>query len=345
MRAVIQRVVNASVAVDGQTISSIGRGLLVLVGIERHDTPADAAHIIKKILAAKLWAEAEAPWKRSVRDIDGEVLCVSQFTLFANFKGTKPDFHESMSTVPGKAFYTAFLDEIRAAYRPDRIQDGQFGAMMQVSLTNDGPVTILLDSRDKVLSASASGTSTAKPSAPAPPLAPGDTALTEDERRAKAEAKKAKRDEQRGKAAAGREARGVEPRSRARPAPAPGDEGMASAAAVTDAVTPALAALSLGALPPLSAAQAAVPAPRPFSGARGESLASFLASCDGAFAAHAAAFPDDASRCAYAAHQLDGAARSVMAVMFARKDRPPVVRDYGEFKAFLQQSYGWTDRT
>ncbi|TXT13011.1 hypothetical protein VHUM_01412 [Vanrija humicola] len=150
MRAVVQRVLNASVTVDGKVISAIDRGLMVLVGVERNDTPADATWLIKKILAAKLWDDATTgAWRRNVADIEGEVLCVSQFTLFANFKGARPDFHESMSTIPGKAAYHAFLDEIRAAYRADRIKDGEFGAMMDVALVNDGPVTVMFDSRDR----------------------------------------------------------------------------------------------------------------------------------------------------------------------------------------------------
>ncbi|WWC90078.1 uncharacterized protein L201_005011 [Kwoniella dendrophila CBS 6074] len=163
MKAVVQRVVNASVAVDGQTISSIGKGLLVLVGIDRFDEPNDASQIIKKVLTARLFDDEEGKmWKKSVKDIDGEVLCVSQFTLLASFKGsTKPDFHESMSTVPGKAYYTSFLEEMQKGYHPSKIKDGQFGAMMQVSLTNDGPVTILLSSQP---SSSSSKTSTANTS-------------------------------------------------------------------------------------------------------------------------------------------------------------------------------------
>ncbi|WVW83174.1 D-tyrosyl-tRNA(Tyr) deacylase [Kwoniella bestiolae CBS 10118] len=171
MKAVVQRVVNASVAVDGQTISSIGKGLLVLVGIDRYDEPSDATQIIKKVLTARLFDDDQGGmWKKSVKDIDGEVLCVSQFTLLANFKGSKPDFHESMSTVPGKAYYSAFLDEMKKAYHPSKIKDGQFGAMMQVSLTNDGPVTILLSSRSSVSSKStpAASTSGSRSTTPAP---------------------------------------------------------------------------------------------------------------------------------------------------------------------------------
>ncbi|ODN84727.1 D-tyrosyl-tRNA(Tyr) deacylase [Cryptococcus amylolentus CBS 6039] len=131
------------------------------------DEPADATLIIKKILTAKLWDDDNGGgWKKNVKDIDGEVLCVSQFTLLASLKkGAKPDFHDSMasfrrdnSTIPSKAYYTSFLEEIKAAYDPSKIQDGEFGAMMQVSLCNDGPVTILLSSRDKP--ATKSGTPT-----------------------------------------------------------------------------------------------------------------------------------------------------------------------------------------
>lgn len=87
-------------------------------------------------------------WKKSVKDIDGEVLCVSQFTLFANTsKGNKPDFHRAMGTDAGLQMYTSFLERMQALYKPDKIKDGRFGAMMSVSLSNEGPVTFNLDSR------------------------------------------------------------------------------------------------------------------------------------------------------------------------------------------------------
>lgn len=133
---------------------------MVLVGIGTDDTPADRAYIVKKILNLRLFSEFEGPgqenkaegggamWKQNVMDIQGEILCVSQFTLMARTeKGTKPDFHGAMSTIPGNAFYSTFLEDIGKAYNPDRIKDGRFGAMMQVSLTNDGPVTITIDSK------------------------------------------------------------------------------------------------------------------------------------------------------------------------------------------------------
>ncbi|GLB34603.1 putative deacylase [Lyophyllum shimeji] len=87
-------------------------------------------------------------WKASVKDIDGEILCVSQFTLMANTtKGNKPDFHRAMSTEPSRELYATFLEELGKAYKAEKIKDGRFGAMMNVSLTNEGPVTFTLDSR------------------------------------------------------------------------------------------------------------------------------------------------------------------------------------------------------
>ncbi|WWC91189.1 D-tyrosyl-tRNA(Tyr) deacylase [Kwoniella dendrophila CBS 6074] len=169
MKAVIQKVFSANNVVDGQTVSSIGKGLLVLVGIGREDEEADRAAIIKKILNIKLFEEEDGSlWKKSVQEIDGEVLCVSQFTLYAGFnKGAKPEFRTAMTPADSKVFFDAFLEEIKAAYKPDKIQQNIFGSTGTVSLVNDGPTTILLDSTDmgkksksNSASASASGTST-----------------------------------------------------------------------------------------------------------------------------------------------------------------------------------------
>ncbi|KAN0077025.1 D-tyrosyl-tRNA deacylase [Tylopilus felleus] len=149
MRAVVQRVASASVTVDGKVISGISRGLMVLVGIGTDDTPADVDTLSNKILSLRVFEDASgAMWKTSVKDIAGEVLCVSQFTLLANTtKGNKPDFHRAMSTEPSRQLYGVFLDKMKQLYVPDRIKDGQFGAMMAVSLTNEGPVTFTLDTR------------------------------------------------------------------------------------------------------------------------------------------------------------------------------------------------------
>ncbi|KAF9449604.1 hypothetical protein P691DRAFT_727723 [Macrolepiota fuliginosa MF-IS2] len=151
MRAVIQRVASASVTVDNEVISKISKGLMVLVGIGTDDTEADISAITNKILNLRVFNDPKDPdkmWKASVKDIEGEILCVSQFTLLANTtKGNKPDFHKAMSTEPGRNMYANFLEKLGQAYKPERVQDGKFGAMMDVSLTNEGPVTFTIDSR------------------------------------------------------------------------------------------------------------------------------------------------------------------------------------------------------
>ncbi|KAJ7766686.1 D-Tyr tRNAtyr deacylase-like domain-containing protein [Mycena metata] len=151
MRAVVQRVTSASVNVDGQVISQISRGLMVLVGIGRDDTESDVSTLTNKILTLRVFsdpADSDKMWKTSVKDINGDILCVSQFTLMAQTKkGSKPDFHNAMSTEPSRTLYETFLETMRRSYKPEKIQDGKFGAMMNVSLTNEGPVTFTLDSR------------------------------------------------------------------------------------------------------------------------------------------------------------------------------------------------------
>ncbi|KAJ7633101.1 D-Tyr tRNAtyr deacylase-like domain-containing protein [Roridomyces roridus] len=151
MRAVIQRVSSASVSVDGQVISQIHRGLMVLVGIGKDDTEADVSTLTSKLLSLRVFSDtidSTKMWKTSVKDIDGEILCVSQFTLMAQTtKGSKPDFHQAMPTKDARALYETFLETLRRGYKAEKIQDGQFGAMMNVSLTNEGPVTFTIDSR------------------------------------------------------------------------------------------------------------------------------------------------------------------------------------------------------
>ncbi|KAG6840964.1 hypothetical protein C0991_002946 [Blastosporella zonata] len=168
MRAVVQRVTSASVTVDNQIISQISKGLMVLVGIGTDDTLMDVLTLTKKIANLRVFSDPSDPekmWKASVKDIDGEILCVSQFTLMANTtKGNKPDFHRAMSTEPSRELYATFLEKLGQAYKPDKIKDGRFGAMMNVSLTNEGPITITLDSRkfEYVDSTKTSGVSTPK---------------------------------------------------------------------------------------------------------------------------------------------------------------------------------------
>ncbi|KAJ7264935.1 D-Tyr tRNAtyr deacylase-like domain-containing protein, partial [Mycena haematopus] len=151
MRAVVQRVSSASVSVDGVTISQISGGLMVLRQLLTDDTASDVFTLTNKILALRVFsdpADSAKMWKASVKDVDGDILCVSQFTLLAETrKGNKPDFHNAMSTEQSRVLYATFLEALRLAYKPKKVQDGQFGAMMSVSLTNEGPVTFTLDSR------------------------------------------------------------------------------------------------------------------------------------------------------------------------------------------------------
>ncbi|KAF2163700.1 hypothetical protein M409DRAFT_37206, partial [Zasmidium cellare ATCC 36951] len=142
-KAVIQRVKSASVTVDGQLISSISKGLLVFAAIGKDDTEKEAISMASKVLKVKLWDDGESKWKKNVQEIDGDVLCVSQFTLLASTKkGNKPDFHKSAPAAKGKELYDSFIGQVRKLYREDKVKDGVFQAMMDVSLINDGPVGV-----------------------------------------------------------------------------------------------------------------------------------------------------------------------------------------------------------
>ncbi|KEF62936.1 D-tyrosyl-tRNA(Tyr) deacylase [Exophiala aquamarina CBS 119918] len=142
MKAVLQRVLSSSVTVNDQVVSAIGKGVLVLAAIGPDDSKKDAERMASKILKMRLWPDENGlQWKKSVQDIDGEVLCVSQFTLFASTKkGNKPDFHGAAKPEIAKELYEHFLSSIRAQYLQERVKDGIFQAMMQVALVNDGPV-------------------------------------------------------------------------------------------------------------------------------------------------------------------------------------------------------------
>ena len=149
MRLVIQRVSEASVTVDGECISAIGCGLLVLVGVENGDTEQDAAWLAAKTAALRIFNDEDGVMNRSVVDVDGELLAVSQFTLTASTrKGNRPSYIRAAGhelAVPLYERFCALL--VEAAGRP--VLQGRFGADMKVRLLNDGPVTILIDSRLK----------------------------------------------------------------------------------------------------------------------------------------------------------------------------------------------------
>jgi len=147
MKAVVQRVSQASVSVSGNVIGRIERGMLVLLGLHRDDTTTDTEWMVMKLLALRVFEDADGKMNRSVSDIGGGVLIVSQFTLLGDTKkGTRPSFTDAMPPEQAKIAYEEFMKKLRAATSL-RVEEGEFAAMMQVALVNDGPVTILLDSR------------------------------------------------------------------------------------------------------------------------------------------------------------------------------------------------------
>ncbi|KAJ5115814.1 hypothetical protein N7456_000162 [Penicillium angulare] len=150
MKIVIQRVKSASVSVDEELISSIGKGLLVFAGIGQEDTEKEAENLVNKVLKAKFWPDDNGvQWKKNVQDIGGEVLCVSQFTLYAKMKkGNKPDFHDAAKPDDARRIYDHFYNKMRSSYVPERVKNGVFQAMMEVELKNDGPVGVDYRSED-----------------------------------------------------------------------------------------------------------------------------------------------------------------------------------------------------
>lgn len=144
MKALIQRVSRAKVEVEQQTIGQIEQGLLVLVGIEPQDTPASVTKMLHKLLNYRVFADAEDKMNLSLKDIQGGLLLVSQFTLAANTKsGLRPSFTTAAPPVLGEELFDLLVKQAKQQHTI--VQTGQFGADMQVSLTNDGPVTFLLE--------------------------------------------------------------------------------------------------------------------------------------------------------------------------------------------------------
>jgi D-tyrosyl-tRNA(Tyr) deacylase len=149
MRAVIQRVSSASVMVDGKYTGQINKGLLVLVGIEDADNAEDITWLSGKIVNLRIFSDDNGVMNCSVKDIHGEILVVSQFTLHAaTKKGNRPSYIKASKPDIAIPIYEQFLDKIRIDLEKD-IQAGIFGADMKVSLLNDGPVTIIIDSKNK----------------------------------------------------------------------------------------------------------------------------------------------------------------------------------------------------
>jgi len=149
MRAVVQRVLKASVTIEGQVVSSMRNGLLILLGIEEADGQEDVFWLSKKISQLRIFNDEKGVMNLSVNDVNGEVMVVSQFTLHAKTKkGNRPSYIKAARPEKAVPLYKKFIIEM-VSLTGKKVETGEFGAMMQVSLVNDGPVTIIIDTKNK----------------------------------------------------------------------------------------------------------------------------------------------------------------------------------------------------
>ncbi|AET40806.1 D-tyrosyl-tRNA(Tyr) deacylase Ecym_6435 [Eremothecium cymbalariae DBVPG len=150
MRIVLQKVSQASISIANETIANIKHGYMLLVGLSKGDTVDEVEKMAKKVALLRVFADDTGKmWKKNIKEVDGEVLSVSQFTLMAKTKkGSKPDFHMALESSLAKDIYGHFFSCLKAEVGEDKVFDGQFGGLMSCSLTNEGPVTIILDSEN-----------------------------------------------------------------------------------------------------------------------------------------------------------------------------------------------------
>ena len=150
MKVVIQRVSESSVSVDSTEIGKIGNGLLLLIGFEEFDSNDDVEWIIKKVLNIRIFDDVNGKMNLSIKEIKGDLLLISQFTLFASTnKGNRPSFIKAADPLLAKSLYLHTIEQFENKFNGN-IQKGEFGSMMEVKLINDGPVTIIIDSKNKV---------------------------------------------------------------------------------------------------------------------------------------------------------------------------------------------------
>ncbi|MEY3100243.1 MAG: D-tyrosyl-tRNA(Tyr) deacylase [Bacteroidota bacterium] len=150
MRVVIQRVSEAAVKIDGTNVGKIQQGLLVLLGIETEDQEGDAAYLVQKISNLRIFSDAEGKMNLSIQDVGGQFLVVSQFTLHADTrKGKRPSYIRAARPEQSIPLYEYFVAELQKMSNSE-VQTGRFGANMQVALVNDGPVTIIIDSKGEL---------------------------------------------------------------------------------------------------------------------------------------------------------------------------------------------------
>ncbi|MGC6455682.1 MAG: D-aminoacyl-tRNA deacylase [Coraliomargaritaceae bacterium] len=149
MRSVIQRVSRASVRVEGDLVASVDRGLLLLLGVGQEDNQGDVEWLATKVSRLRIWEDEEGLMNRSLADVGGSVLVVSQFTLWGNLKkGSRPSYNRAASPEPARVLYEAFVLRLSAIMEKP-VPSGRFGQHMDVELLNDGPVTLILDSRER----------------------------------------------------------------------------------------------------------------------------------------------------------------------------------------------------
>ncbi|MEM7146200.1 MAG: D-aminoacyl-tRNA deacylase [Verrucomicrobiota bacterium] len=150
MRVVMQRVSEGRVTVEGRVTGEIGEGYVILLGIEKRDEEEDVDWLVRKIVGMRIFGDEEGLMNRSLVDVGGSVLVVSQFTLHARVKkGTRPSFEKAARPEQAVPLYERFLEAMRGEMGEGRVASGEFGAMMAVALVNDGPVTIVMDSRER----------------------------------------------------------------------------------------------------------------------------------------------------------------------------------------------------
>jgi D-tyrosyl-tRNA(Tyr) deacylase len=153
MRVLIQRVVRASVSIGGEKVAQIGRGIVALVGIAKGDSPKEAQYLVDKLIALRIFPDAQGKFNFSLKEIEGELLVVSQFTLLADtWRGRRPSFTEAAPAAEAEPLFNRFVELARASGL--KVETGHFQQHMLVEIYNDGPVTILLDSRGVQLNAS-----------------------------------------------------------------------------------------------------------------------------------------------------------------------------------------------
>lgn len=148
MKALIQRVGRCSVTVNDSVVGEIGRGMLILLGVGKGDTVTEADELASRTAALRIFSDAEGKMNLSVRDVKGEALVVSQFTLYADTKrGTRPGYSDAAPATEAERLYERFKASLAALLGVASVPSGKFGAMMKVELVNDGPVTIMLETR------------------------------------------------------------------------------------------------------------------------------------------------------------------------------------------------------